>query len=282
MQQIKDLNNISSLENNNKIICNPDAIEFENSQIHFVGSGNVIVIEDGARLKNCRINFNKNDSVIYISKSRHIYYISISANYKTTIFFGPNSYFNGTLNLIASEYQNIIIGEECLFSFGIWIRTADPHLIYDTVSKKRINPSKSILIGDHVWIGQNALILKGSQIGSGSIIGACSVISGKKLASNCCFAGNPVKLVRTNVFYSRECVHSWTPNDTQKYNTSKNSNWIYNNSGTIFDFIDFDNKLKSNSSSSDCLDIIISNLVIPHGKNRFFIPLKKSLFKKHR
>ena len=119
MQQITDLNNISSLENNNKVICNPDAIEFENSQIHFVGSGNVIVIEDGARLKNCRINFNKNDSVIYISKSRHIYYISISANYKTTIFFGPNSYFNGTLNLIASEYQNIIIGEECLFSFGI-------------------------------------------------------------------------------------------------------------------------------------------------------------------
>ena len=46
------------------------------------------------------------------------------------------------------------------------IRTADPHIIYD-IHRKRINPSKSVFIGDHVWCGQNVLLLKGCRVGSG-------------------------------------------------------------------------------------------------------------------
>lgn len=80
-----------------------------------------------------------------------------------------NSYSSYILVLATTERENIIIGRDCLLSYGICMRTADLHIVYDCNTKKRINYSKSILNGDHVWIGQSALILKGSRIGSGAI-----------------------------------------------------------------------------------------------------------------
>ena len=68
------------------------------------------------------------------------------------------------MNVILSEQKHLFIGNDCLLSFGIWVRNADPHLIYDVESHKRVNPTKSIYIGDHVWIGQSAMILKGRKV----------------------------------------------------------------------------------------------------------------------
>ena len=91
---------------------------------------------------------------------------------ETTILMAP-----WILSLVR---KNIIIGDNCMISFGSWIRNTDPHLVYDSSTYCRINPSKSVLIGDHVWIGQSCIILKGTVVGSGAILGAGSVVSGKK------------------------------------------------------------------------------------------------------
>ena len=116
---------------------------------------------------------------------------------------------------------------DCLFSFGVWFRTADPHLIYDAESHQRINFSKDIIVGDHVWIGQNALILKGTQIGSGSIIGAGSVAANKILQSNASFAGNPVRMIRNHIFWDGACVHKWTFTETEKSKNNPSEKWIF-------------------------------------------------------
>lgn len=79
-----------------------------------------------------------------------------------------------------SEHKHCFIGDNCMFSFDILIRNSDHHLIYDCENNKRINPTKSVFIGDHVWIGQLVNILKGTRIDSGSIVGASSVVAGKK------------------------------------------------------------------------------------------------------
>ena len=71
-----------------------------------------------------------------------------------------------------------------MFSVGIWLRISDPHLIYDSFTHTRINPTKSIYIGDHVWVGQDVLILKDSYVGSGSILAARTVLSSKIVPSN--------------------------------------------------------------------------------------------------
>lgn len=51
------------------------------------------------------------------------------------------------------------------------------------------------VIGNDVWIGQNALILPGTRIGDGAIIGANSVVGGE-VAPYTVVVGNPAKLLR--------------------------------------------------------------------------------------
>ena len=57
-------------------------------------------------------------------------------------------------------------------------------------------PFKSnTVIGNDVWIGQNAVILPGVNIGDGAIIGANSVV-GSNIAPYTIVAGNPAKVIR--------------------------------------------------------------------------------------
>ncbi len=51
------------------------------------------------------------------------------------------------------------------------------------------------VIGNDVWIGQNALILPGVHIGDGAIIGANSVVS-RDVPPYTVVAGNPARLIR--------------------------------------------------------------------------------------
>lgn len=51
------------------------------------------------------------------------------------------------------------------------------------------------IVGNDVWIGQNATILPGVKIGDGAIIGAGSVV-GKDIPPYCVAVGNPVRVIK--------------------------------------------------------------------------------------
>lgn len=55
-----------------------------------------------------------------------------------------------------------------------------------------------IVIGENCWIGRNVSIMKGVTIGDNSIIAANSVVT-KSIPANCIAAGNPAKVVKTNI-----------------------------------------------------------------------------------
>lgn len=59
-----------------------------------------------------------------------------------------------------------------------------------------------IVIGNHVWIGLRSTILYNTEIGDGSIIGACSLVKGA-IPNNCIAAGNPAKVIRRDISWSR-------------------------------------------------------------------------------
>jgi acetyltransferase-like isoleucine patch superfamily enzyme len=50
--------------------------------------------------------------------------------------------------------------------------------------------SKSVAIGNNVWIGENVCILLGVKIGDGCVIGANSVVI-NNVPENCIVAGSP-------------------------------------------------------------------------------------------
>ena len=58
--------------------------------------------------------------------------------------------------------------------------------------------SSPIIIGENVWIGSNVRICKGVTIGDNSVIAACSVVT-KDVPANAIAAGNPAKIVKTDI-----------------------------------------------------------------------------------
>jgi len=55
-----------------------------------------------------------------------------------------------------------------------------------------------IIIGENCWVGTNVRICKGVTIGDNSIVAACSVVT-KSVPANCIVAGNPAKVVKTDI-----------------------------------------------------------------------------------
>jgi len=135
-----------------------------------------------------------------------------------------------------------------------------------------MNLSKSIYIGDHVWIGQHAMILKGTNIGSGSIIGAMSVVSGKRIPSNESWAGNPVKQIATNVFYSSKCVHKYQDEETKESLVYDTDDYIYQNiKSEIRPFNQIEEKMATIKKVEEKLIWLKNNVSDYQQKNRFYI-----------
>ena len=161
-------------------------LKIKNSKIIFKGSNNFLYCDESITLQDCNLNFAGDNSIIFLSNSVHPYRLNVLINNNSVLYFGSNNFFNtqSIVTIYLSEEKHFFCGNNGMFSTGIFFRNADPHLIYDSKTYKRLNKTKSIYLGDHVWIGQNSLILKGTKIDSGSIIGGGSVISGKHISHN--------------------------------------------------------------------------------------------------
>ncbi|MBR2148840.1 MAG: hypothetical protein IJ965_05375, partial [Campylobacter sp.] len=201
-------------ENGNVIYGNLE--QFDKIKITFIGKNNILFLTPKCRLKNSSICFGGDNALVFLGDSTTLLNITLHSN--CLFYGGNNNYYNpaGSRTLLLSERKNIIIGDQCLFSHTIWFRNADPHLIYDNITNKRINPTQSIYIGDHVWVGQETAFLKKSFVASGSIIGTKSVVT-KLCYSNTINAGNPIKQVKENISWRGECVHNWDEDKTKIY-----------------------------------------------------------------
>lgn len=270
--------NIFEENNNNKIIgYYPETI---NSSITFSGSNNILFCEKDVKLEDSKLHFAGNNSLIYLSSNPNPYKLFVNIYNDSVFHIGKNNYINKKMTIILSEHKHCFIGDNSAFSLNIWIRNADPHLIYKCSTKNRINESKSVYIGDHVWIGQDVILLKGTQIDSGSIIGAMSVVSGKRIPHNSTWAGNPCKQISDDVFWDSSSVHNWTYEKTQnsmnyseyisKHKQGYNEDfWIYNfNSEECIDWDILEKQFSSPISALQKCQYLI-NLNEQKTKNRF-------------
>lgn len=254
---------------NNEIVGN---IKYNNASINFKGENNKFICKGNLNLKNCKIRFTGNNSLIYIDENDYPISLDMKVGNDSVIYFGKDCYVNQKSYLYATERKNIIIGDKLLLSFETYFRVVDSHIICDCVTKKRINFSKSILVGDKVWIGQQSLILKGTVIGSGAIIGGHSVVANKTIKSNSLYAGNPAKKIRENVF----CAHHKSTNDFSEKEERdsevfKNGNeYVYEKDETTTDLKKIDKDLMSLKTVEEKIKYIEKNIVNNNHKNRFY------------
>lgn len=132
--------------------------------------------------------------------SRGIIYIKDNAILK----IGRDFHANSNYRIVADEYTSIIIGDDCMFSYDIIVRSNDAHSIFDIDTCQNVNStycicqSRKVGIGNHVWIGERVVILYDTLIGDGSIIGIMSLVKGK-IPNNCIAVGIPARVIRKNI-----------------------------------------------------------------------------------
>lgn len=237
------------------------------------GRDNILYLADGLDLGDSVISFNGSGSTVFLSANAHRYDFHASVYNNSALYMGEENYFNGggePLNIILSEQKHLVMGSYCTISFGVWARNADAHLIYSTETMERLNPTRSIFIGDHVWIGQGAMLLKGTRIGSGSIVGAGAVVSGKRIESNTIWAGNPARRVKDKIFWTSLYVHNWSERETEYYQRFETDAVTYERDAESLSFDEIDRQLSACRTADDKLKYLLE-LSNNQSKNRFAI-----------
>lgn len=121
----------------------------------------------------------------------------LSVNKAGVLTFGDNFCVTGGSSIICSK--QITFGRECLLSWDILIMDSDFHHIYNE-KQELINPPKSILIGDHVWIGCRTMILKGVNIRNNNVIAAGSKITNNVIDEYSIVSGvDTQRIIKRNV-----------------------------------------------------------------------------------
>ena len=269
METVKSKEDIQNLEKN-RIEGNP---ELTNSTITFKGDNNILYCEGNVKIVGAKFAFEGSNSIVYLSSALNSQYSFTLVIYNdSTFFIGREGNMSSPININIQESQNVIIGAECSLSSGVNIRTADIHPIYDARTKHRINFAQSVFIGDHVWIGHLAYISRGTRIGSGAIVENDSFVPhNAKIKSNSLVVGNPVRIERENVFFTKEFLGYHRAEDslnTQKY---KSDVFIYEfvNKETLnMNQID---KILKDLNVEDRLEFIQKLFVRNKRKNRFTI-----------
>ncbi len=166
------------------------------------GRNNQLILEEGCRIYDSKIQFFGDNNTVKIEHDCVLKNVDIWISDGGIVEIGHNTHFSGKTHIACIEGKMVHIGEKCLFSDTITFRTGDSHSILDS-DGKRINKAKDIIIGNHVWIGQQVIVLKGTTVGEDSIVGTGSLLTGKTYDSNSIIAGVPAKIVKRHV--------SWDP-----------------------------------------------------------------------
>jgi acetyltransferase-like isoleucine patch superfamily enzyme len=171
----------------------------EYSQFHrvidFSGDFNALIIEDKCQFQGHIIFGNRNICVLMGYQHALNLYITMYNN--SVILWGRGSSTFGARIWTHGE-KNIVIGDGCLFSEGISIRTSDHHSIIDLKTFEQINHPGDVTLGRRVWINPNCVIMPGVSIGDGSIVGTGSIVN-KSIPGTELWAGTPARMVRQNV-----------------------------------------------------------------------------------
>ena len=168
------------------------------------GRNNEVTIGDFARIRNSTIILHGSHNKITINDLAHLNQVEFYVeNDNNEISIGHNTTLWGKTHLAAIEGTKILIGNDCLFSSDLHFRTGDAHSILN-MNGERINPSKDIIIDDHVWIGTKVTCMKGVHVSKDSIVAATTTLCKNYDTPNVVIGGVPGKIIKTDVNWSSE------------------------------------------------------------------------------
>jgi acetyltransferase-like isoleucine patch superfamily enzyme len=175
------------------------------TKFNFVGRNNSISIMDDTILKGCVFNIYGSNSKIVIGKNSFMAGVEFHIeDYHCNIIIGNNTFIGSSQLAVTENTSTIEVGDDCMISSNVIIRTGDSHSILDD-QEFRINKSADVIIGNHCWIAEGVRIMKGVVLSSDVVVGTMSVIT-KSFPSKVLVAGNPGKVIKQNIYWSKDRI----------------------------------------------------------------------------
>ena len=178
-------------------------------RLNFYGKGNEVILGGGklSMLTNCHIAMHGSNCKVAIeggvgAKDLTVY----CADSGSEVTINEGTMISGKTEFAVMEGTKIMIGRGCLLSANITLRAGDSHSVIDSETGTRLNPSKDIIVGDHVWIGNTVIVTKGAIIGDNSVVATGSVVTGKTFPANSAIGGNPAKVIKEGINWKSEKV----------------------------------------------------------------------------
>jgi acetyltransferase-like isoleucine patch superfamily enzyme len=195
----------------NEIVYDGDRVAHR-IEVEFDGRNNKLVVAPNAEVTKLRVIFRGNDGVIEIGGTgitRTGLRFTLRVGHGSRIEIGENVGCQDRVFVSASEGADVTIGCDTMFATGVELRADDAHAIYSVRSGERLNPSRSIHVGEHVWIAKHALVMGGVTVGDGSVIGFRSIVT-SDVPNNCVAVGAPARVVRRDIAWERPAVARFT------------------------------------------------------------------------
>lgn len=148
------------------------------------------------------------NAVMEIGPESSFEYGRIVMGRNTLLKIGRNFTTEVNYVIAVDDDTTISIGDDCMFSYDIRMKSNDGHAIFDIHTGENINSlyqhrkSRKIVIGNHVWVGLRATVLYHTVVGDGSIIGASSLVK-SQIPNNCIAAGVPARVVKRDIAWCR-------------------------------------------------------------------------------
>ena len=180
--------------------------------ISFSGNHNSVYIDSPTLIAKTSIYIAKNNNKVFIDKSTTMPKARIYScnreekndSHHCQLLIGKNFACGENLHISLNGIRRkISIGDNCMFSWNVYVWTTDGHLIFDKTTGERSSQEQNVVIGNHVWVGRHASVHKGAIVPDGCIVGANSFVTKAFRENNVILAGTPAKVVRRNIRWER-------------------------------------------------------------------------------
>ena len=198
-------NKVYLIRNGKRELCRK---KIKGLSVKMKGINNVVEIEMPNNFVNSIIYCTGDNNLVSIAKTKYNHTnlnVQLRSYQKNRqVIIGKNSSSNGLEINCWRNNSKVVIGEDCMFSWGISINASDGHQIIDKNNGNVINNGYFCEIGNHVWVTQNVHICKNVKIADDTIVGACSIVTKTFDEPNVVIAGNPAKIVKTGTSWKRD------------------------------------------------------------------------------
>ena len=193
----------------NKIILVQGDEEIETTnvtgvKIEWLGINSTLKIWAPMKFSNCTIQIGTNDLIEIRENSNISNTFLRCASSNSTIKIGKNFIMVGGKIILPNAHENqyLTIGNDCLFSFDIFIQTADGHTLLNLEGDVLNLFNGGIYIGNHVWVGHGVSILKRATVPDDTVVAESAVVCNCFSEKNCVLGGVPAKVIKTGVTWN--------------------------------------------------------------------------------